>query len=65
VHLVCLIIRIYHDAARSSDCQKGIPKGTFCTDPTLYFKILIEKRREYNLETHLLFRDDEKAFDIV
>jgi hypothetical protein len=28
-------------------------------------KSLIEKRREYNLETHLLFVEYEKAFDSI
>jgi len=40
-------------------------KGRSCTDPTLCFKLLIEKRREFNLETHLLFIDNEKAFDNI
>jgi predicted phosphoadenosine phosphosulfate sulfurtransferase len=34
-------------------------------DPTLCLKLLIEKRREFNLETHLLFIDYEKAFDNI
>jgi len=29
------------------------------------FKLLIEKRREFDLETHLLFLDYEKAFDNI
>jgi len=29
-------------------------------DPTFCLKLLIEKRREFNLETHLLFIDYEK-----
>jgi len=64
MHLVGFIRRIYHDA-RSSECQKSVPKGIICTDPSFCLKILIEKGREYNLETHFLFIDDEKAFDIV
>jgi hypothetical protein len=28
-------------------------------------QLLIEKRREFNLETHLLFIDYEKAFDNI
>jgi len=31
-------------------------------DPTFCLKLLIEKRREFNLEVHLLFIDYEKAF---
>jgi hypothetical protein len=34
-------------------------------DPKFCLKLLIEKRREFNLETHLLFIDYEKAFDNV
>ena len=34
-----------------------------CTDPTFCLKLLIEKRREYNVETHLLCIDYKKAFD--
>jgi len=35
-------------------------------DPTFCLKLLIEKRREFNLETHLLlFIDYEKAFDNI
>jgi len=33
-------------------------------DPTFYLK-LIEKGREFNVETHLLFIDNEKAFDNI
>ena len=40
-------------------------KGRSCTDPTFCLKLLIEKRREFNLETHLLLIDYEKAFDNV
>lgn len=36
-----------------------------CTDATFTVKQLIEKRREYNLETHMAFIDYEKAFDRV
>jgi hypothetical protein len=32
-------------------------------DQTFCLKLLIEKRREFNMETHLLFIDYEKAFD--
>jgi hypothetical protein len=36
-----------------------------CTNATLCLKLLIEKRREYNLDTHLLFLDYEKASDTL
>jgi hypothetical protein len=42
--------------------QNGFRKGGSCTDPTFCLKLLIEKMWEYNLETHLLFIDYEKAF---
>ena len=45
--------------------QNGFRKGRSCTDSTFCLKLLIEKRREFNLETHLLFIDYEKAFDNV
>jgi hypothetical protein len=40
-------------------------KGHLCTDATFCLKLLIEKRREYNFDTHLLFLDYEKAFGSV
>jgi len=46
-----------------TETQNGFRKGRSCTDPTLCLKLLIEKRREFDLETHLLFIDYEKAFD--
>ena len=45
--------------------QNGFCKGHSCTDPTFCLKVLIEKQREYNLETHLLFIDYEKVSDSV
>jgi len=48
-----------------TETQNGFRKGRSCTDPTFCFKLLIEKRREFNLETHLLFTDYEKAFDNI
>jgi len=48
-----------------TEMQNWFPKGRSCTDPTFCFKLLIEKRREFNLETHLLFIDYEKAFDNI
>jgi len=46
-----------------TETQNGFRKGRSCTDSTFCLKLLIEKRREFNLETHLLFIDYEKAFD--
>jgi len=48
-----------------TETQSGFRKGRSCTDPTFCLKLLIEKRREFNLETHLLFTDYEKAFDNI
>ena len=48
-----------------TETQNGFRKGRSCTDPTFCLKLLIEKRREFNLETHLLFIDYEKAFDNI
>jgi len=48
-----------------TETQNRFRKGRSCTDPTFCFKLLIEKRREFNLETHLLFIDYEKAFDNI
>lgn len=46
-----------------SEEQNGFRKGRSCTDAVFTLKLMIEKRRENNLETHLLFIDYEKAFD--
>jgi len=48
-----------------TETQYGFRKGRSCTDPTFCLKLLIEKRREFNLEIHLLFIDYEKAFDNI
>jgi len=48
-----------------TETQNGFQKGWPCTDPTFCLKLLIEKRREFNFETHLLFIDYEKAFDNI
>jgi len=48
-----------------AETQNGFRKGRSCTDPTFCLNLLIEKRREFNLETHLLFIDYEKAFDNI
>ena len=48
-----------------TETQHGFRKGRSCTDPIFCLKLLSEKRREFNLETHLLFIDYEKAFDNI
>ena len=48
-----------------AETQNGFRKGRSCTDPTFCLKLVIVKRREFNLETHLLFIDYEKAFDNI
>jgi len=48
-----------------TETQNGFRKGLSCTDPTFCLKLLIDKRREFNLETHLLFIGYEKAFDNI
>jgi hypothetical protein len=50
---------------RMTVTQIGFRKGRSCMDPTFCLKLLIEKRREFNLETHLLVIDYEKAFDNI
>ena len=48
-----------------TEARNGFRKGRSCTDPTFCLKLLIEKQREFNLETHLVFIDYEKAFDNI
>jgi len=36
-----------------TETRYGFQKGCSHTHPTLCLKLLIEKRREYNMETHL------------
>jgi len=50
---------------RTTETQHGFQMGRSRTDPTFCLKSLVEKRREYNLATHLLFTDYEKAFDSI
>jgi hypothetical protein len=47
------------------ECQNGFRKDRSCIDPLFSMKLLIEKRRELNLETHLTFLDYVKAFYTV
>ena len=48
-----------------TETQNGFQKRQSCMDPRFCLKLLIEKRRKFNLETQLLFIDYEKAFDNV
>ena len=54
-----------YSEAFMTETQNGFRKGQSCADPTFCLKLLIEKRREFNLETHSLFIDYEKAFDNI
>jgi len=45
--------------------QHGFRKGRSTNDNVFIIKQIIEKRREFNLETHIAFIDFEKAFDRV
>jgi hypothetical protein len=45
------------------ETQNAFRYGRSGTDPTFCLKLLIEKGREFNLETLLVFIDCEKAFD--
>jgi len=58
-------LQIYSKVFMMTETQNGFRKGQSCTNPTFYLKLLIEKGREFNLETHLLFIDYEKAFDNI
>jgi hypothetical protein len=48
-----------------SEDQFGFRKGRSCSDCILIMEQFIQKRREYNLPTYVLFTDYEKAFDRV
>jgi len=45
--------------------QNEFQKGRSCMNPTICFKLLIERRSEFNLEIYLLCTDYEKAFDNI
>lgn len=45
--------------------QSGFRQGRSCTDNIFILKQILEKHREYNKETHILFVDYKKAFDTV
>ena len=48
-----------------SDAQFGFRKGRGCTDAIFALRQLCEKSIEYNQDLHLVFVDQEKAFDRV
>ena len=54
-----------HAEEKLSESQNGFRKGRSCTDASYTVKLLMEKRIEYNLETHMCFIDLEKAYDRV
>lgn len=45
--------------------QTGFRKGRSCTDNIFIAKQIIEKHREFNRETHMMFVDYMKAFDNI
>jgi hypothetical protein len=45
--------------------RNGLRNRRSCTEPTFCVKLLIKKRKQYNLETSLLFRYNEKAFGSI
>ena len=45
--------------------QCGFRKGRSCIDAAFTLKLLLEKSREFNLETHIRFLDHENTFDEV
>jgi hypothetical protein len=47
------------------DEQNSIRIGTSCIDNAFIIKQAIEKRREFNLETHMAFLDLGNTFDGV
>ena len=48
-----------------SDAQFGFRKGRGCTDAIFALRQLCERSIEYNQDLHLVFLDQEKAFDRV
>jgi len=47
------------------ECQNIFPKVRSCIDPLFSMKLIIEKRREFNLENQLEFHNYVKVFDKV
>ena len=43
--------------------QNGFRKGRSCCDGYFTMKLLIQKHREFNVETQIAFIDFQKAFD--
>jgi sorting nexin-29 len=51
--------------AKLGEEQNGFRRGCSCSDSYFSLNLIIEKHREFNIETHLAFIDFEKAFDNV
>jgi len=47
------------------ECQNGFRTGRSGIDPLFSMKLLIEKRRDFNFETHLPFLDCVKSLGTV
>jgi hypothetical protein len=47
------------------ETQTALHKGRSCADGCFPLKLLIEKHKEFNLQTHTAFIDSKKAFDRV
>lgn len=43
--------------------HRGLKKARSCIDATFTLKLIIDKRREFSLETHLALIDIMKAFE--
>jgi len=56
---------MFQNYIRSNTEQNGFRIGRSCIDNVFIIKQVVEKRREFNLETHMAFLDLEKAFDRV
>ena len=47
------------------ECQDGFQRGRSCIDPLFSMKLLVEKRRQFNLEPQLAYIDYVNIFDKV
>ena len=75
INLLCAAYKIYAKIINNrlskiaetliSEEQTGFRKGRSCIDNVFTLKQIMEKRKEFNLETHILFVDYKKAFDKV